>query len=213
MRRSVVVGLLAALVLMMGSYVRANAGGLDITPAVLTAVIGQPAAGGAAAPPAVQPRQRPPGPPALGMPGPGMMGPMEGMGLADASGVLEVAATSAAVKDNAEVQKLVDKLIAAEKASLQSQQAHIAAMEQLVQACRAGDQNAIKTARDALQAARRKMQQDRMQAMGDTRALYGKLQEARAFGMERQLPPGEPGMTPPMQRQRPPVAPAAPPPK
>lgn len=85
-------------------------------------------------------------------------------------------------KDNADVQKLVDKIIADRKSMLQSETVRLGAFEKFVQANRAGDETAIKSAHEALKTANEKAMADMRQMREDFDALKTKMDELRPAG-------------------------------
>jgi len=171
MRRTMVVAALAGIVAMLAFSV-----------AQTYAATSRWQAGGAAA--AVGPRGTQGGAAKLaheGQLGPGRPG-LEGRPMADIHRLLMIAVTAPWAKDNADVQKLVDAILADRKTMLTDEGTRVAAVEQLVQAARAGDAAAVKAAREALKAANEKCAADARQLRDDLRALHEKIRALRPEG-------------------------------
>ncbi len=111
-------------------------------------------------------------------------------------------ATSPAAVDNAEAQQLLDKVIAARKQVMKSEQDRLAAFEKVVATARAGNKEATEEARKALRETSEKLRGD-VEAMGEAvRALGEKMRSLRPEGpggMKGDQPQGE---RPQGERQR-----------
>lgn len=103
-------------------------------------------------------------------------------------------------RDNADVQKLVDKVIADRRAVLASENARLDSLEKAVLANRGGDQAAIKAAMEAFRTANEKVMADEKQMRDDLRALEEKIRE---LNPNPQIAPGRGGDRPQEKPEQP----------
>ena len=93
--------------------------------------------------------------------------------------LLAIALTAPWAKADTQTQSLVDKILADRKTVLGDDSARLAAINNLVAALRGGDENAIKTAKDAVKAASQTVKTAHEQTVTDVEALAARIKEIR----------------------------------
>ena len=91
--------------------------------------------------------------------------------------LLMVALRAPEARDDAEAQRLVDKIIADRKEMIEAESNRLTAFESLVRAVRSGDKEAVKSAREELKDATDKLRAEAKQLREDLKALKDRLDE------------------------------------